>query len=469
MRFDYQPALSSTKILKTSKQRKLFLLTSFGMVGFLVIISSLMRTVISYNTQVITLYPKVDSSSQAKVVAPELLTIPAVPSIEQVIKPKAEKIEPIALEPKWQTIKIQSGDTLTSILQKLLISAIQIKDLNKFIKANLTKAIFVIKAGQSIGILLDEHNNLKTIKLAIAKNKTLFIDQIGPRNYKIHQEEKPIIRKLNFASNKIIGSFFSAAQEAGLDDVIIMEMAEIFGWDIDFVMDIRPNDKFRLLYEEKYVENEKIGPGHILVAEFINQKQTYQAVRFADAQGRTGYYSPQGYSMNKTFLRNPVKFSRISSKFSTGRHHPILHRIRAHKGVDYVAPIGTPVKAAGDGKVVLIGRKGGYGNVVELMHGNKYSTLYAHLSHFANKLTRDSFVKQGQVIGYVGCTGLAAGAHLHYEFRVDGVHRDPLTVQLPKSSSLPSKHRAKFLSHAKQMLSLLDENDVPIFEKTTTR
>jgi murein DD-endopeptidase MepM/ murein hydrolase activator NlpD len=462
MRFDYQPALANTRILKTSRQRKLFLLASFGMVGCLIIISSLVHTITNYNGQIITLYPKIGSSSNLKALT-EVVIKPE--SIEPVNKPSPNKIEPIVPAPSWHTIKIQAGDTLISLLQKLSISSIQLRDLNNFIKANLTKAVANIKTGQSVGVLLDERNNLKTIKLVIAKNKTVFIDQVGPRNYKIHQEEKPIIKKLNFATNKIIGSFFSAAQEAGLDDTLIMEMADIFGWDIDFVMDIRPNDKFRLLYEDKYVDNEKIGTGHILVAEFINQKQIYQAVRYTDAQGRTGYYSPQGYSMNKTFLRNPVKFTRIGSKFSTNRHHPILHRFRAHKGVDYVAPSGTPVKAAGDGKVVLIGRKGGYGNVVELMHGNKYSTLYAHLSNFAQKLTRDSFVKQGQVIGYVGRTGLATGDHLHYEFRVDGVHRDPLTVQLPKSMPLPSKYRAKFLSHAQQMLSLLDENDMSIFTK----
>ena len=462
MRFDYQPALANTKILKTSRQRKLFVVASFGMVGCLIIISSLVHTVTNYNGQVITLYSKLENSNNLKTL-PEPTTLSE--SIEKVVKPTPEKIESIAPVPKWHIIKIQSGDTLINLLQKLSISSIQLKDLNSFIKVNLTKTITHIKAGQSMGVLLDEQNNLKTIKLVIAKNKTVFIDQIGPRNYKIHQEEKPIIKKLNFASNKIIGSFFSAAQEAGLNDTLIMEMADIFGWDIDFVMDIRPNDKFRILYEEKFVENEKIGTGHILVAEFINQKQIYQAVRFTDIQGRTGYYSPEGYSMNKTFLRNPVKFTRIGSKFSTSRHHPILHRFRAHKGVDYVAPSGTPVKAAGDGKVVLMGRKGGYGNVVELLHGNKYSTLYAHLSHFAQKLTRDSFVKQGQVIGYVGRTGLATGDHLHYEFRVDGVHRDPLTVQLPKSMPLPSKHRVKFLSHAQQMLSLLNENDMSLFTK----
>ena len=231
-------------------------------------------------------------------------------------------------------------------------------------------------------------------------------------------------------------------------------------------MDVRSNDKFRIIYEEKFVEQEKIGTGHILVAEFINQGQKYQAVRFTDNQGKVGYYTPEGFSMTKTFLRNPVKFTRIGSRFSHSRRHPILHRIRAHKGVDYVAPSGTPVKAAGDGRVVSMGYKGGYGNVVELLHGNKYSTLYAHLSHFASGVRKSQVVKQGQVIGYVGRTGLATGDHLHYEFRVDGFHRDPLTVQLPRSMPLPNRYKAKFLAHAKQMISLLNENDIPKINKT---
>lgn len=460
MRFDYHPGLSNTKILKTTKQRKIFLLTSFGFVGFIITISSLIHSITNCQNQNTILYPKIQNIITEEQTNTIENKIEIIPTVTIPAKP-----EPELNNQHWKTMTVHQGDTLISILQNLSISTIQIKDLTNFIKTNRDKTNITIKPGQTIKAYLDNNNNLKIFQLHISKNKTIFIEQTGPRNYKIFQEEKPIIKKLNFASNKIVGSFFTAAQSAGLNDSLIMEMADIFGWDIDFVMDIRPNDRFRILYEEKFVDNEKIGTGHILVAEFINQGQLYRAVRFTDTQGRAGYYSPEGYSMNKTFLRTPVKFTRIGSKFSTSRRHPILHRIRAHKGVDYVAPSGTPVKAAGDGKIVLIGRKGGYGNVVELQHGNKYSTLYAHLSSFAQKLTKDSIVRQGQVIGYVGRTGLATGDHLHYEFRVDGVHRDPLTVQFPKANPLPNKHRAKFLSHAQQMLSLLDENDITRFAK----
>lgn len=464
MRFDFQPALCSTKILKTTKQRKTFLLTSFSAVGFFIILSSLITNVAKNETQPVSFFAHNNQTLDLNTIQNQQTILPANATPEVKTTPQPNYLDVIATKP-WQTINIQSGDTLSSLLKNLSISSVQLKDLTTFVKNNMQTVAIHIQPGQVMKVMLDDNNTLKAFRLVVAKNKTLCIDQIGPRNYKIYQEEKPIIKKLNFASNKITGSFFTAAQVAGLNDSIIMQMADIFGCDIDFVMDIRPNDRFRILYEEQFVENEHIGTGNILVAEFINQGRSYQAIRFTDPQGRSGYYSPEGYSMNKTFLRSPVKFSRISSRFSAGRHHPILHRMRAHKGVDYVAPAGTPIKAAADGKIVLIGKKGGYGNSIEIQHGSKYSTFYAHLSYFSPKLTKNSLVKQGQVIGYVGRTGLATGDHLHYEFRVEGIHRDPLTVQFPKTMPLHNHHRTKFLSHAQQMLSLLNENDLTIFAK----
>jgi murein DD-endopeptidase MepM/ murein hydrolase activator NlpD len=515
MRFDYQPALTDIRIFKTSKQRKLFLYMLSGIFGLLIIFSFISYSAANYSNKAINTYSELDVSTSLHTL-PNAATVNNTTTQSLSVTDKTynkvkndDKVKdydpfktsisstdslsyqsnslilannssgPVGIKNFdelnntensriiWNTIKVQSGDNLISLLQSLQIPAVHLKSFHSFIKTNVAcKVLQNIKPGQSVKVLLDENNNLKAVKFPIAINKTLLIEQFGPKNYKIHHEEKQIIKKLNFAHNKIVGSFYAAAQTAGLDDALIMQIADIFGWDIDFSMDIRPNDKFRILYEEKFVENEKIDKGHIIAAEFINQGQIYQAIRFVDTQGRIGYYTPEGYSMNKTFLRNPVKFTRIGSKFSINRHHPILHRIRAHKGVDYVAPSGTPVKAAGDGRVILIGRKGGYGNVVELLHGNKYSTLYAHLSNFAKDLKKGAMVKQGQVIGYVGRTGLATGDHLHYEFRVDGIHRDPLTVQLPKSMPLSNKYRPKFLSYAQQMISLLNENDTTRFAKS---
>jgi murein DD-endopeptidase MepM/ murein hydrolase activator NlpD len=235
-----------------------------------------------------------------------------------------------------------------------------------------------------------------------------------------------------------------------------MELASIFGWDIDFALDIRKGDEFVVLYDELYLDGEKVGEGHILAATFINQGKTYQAVRYTDGSGVTDYYSPDGKVMHKTFLRTPVEYTRISSGFSLGRLHPILNRIRAHKGVDYAAPTGTPVKVTANGKIIFEGRKGGYGNTVIVQHGNHYSTLYGHLSRFSSGLSSGSSVRQGQVIGYVGMTGLATGPHLHYEFRIDGVHHDPLTVKLPGSEPLDKAYLADFREKAASLTSKLD-------------
>jgi murein DD-endopeptidase MepM/ murein hydrolase activator NlpD len=262
-----------------------------------------------------------------------------------------------------------------------------------------------------------------------------------------------------YATASIEDSLFQAAQDAGLPDNLTMELATIFGWDIDFALDIREGDHFTVVYEQRYLNGKKIGDGDIIAAEFSNRGKTYRAVRYTDASGHTDYYSPDGRSMRKAFLRTPVKFTRISSRFSLHRMHPILNRIRAHKGVDYAAPTGTPIRATGDGKVTFRGRKGGYGRVVVIQHGHGYSTLYGHMSAFNRRVHVGTRVKQGQVIGYVGMSGLATGPHLHYEFRIHGVHRNPLTVKLPTAQPLPRRYRADFQQHLTPLIAQLEVLD----------
>jgi murein DD-endopeptidase MepM/ murein hydrolase activator NlpD len=247
-----------------------------------------------------------------------------------------------------------------------------------------------------------------------------------------------------------------SAQDAGLSDNLTMEIANIFGWDIDFALDIRKGDAFTVLYEELYLDGEKIDDGNILAAEFVNNGRTYQAVRYTDAGGHTDYYSLDGKSMRKQFLRTPVSIARISSRFNLKRKHPILNKIRAHKGVDYAAARGTPIKATANGRIVHRGKKGGYGNTIIIQHGSKYSTLYAHLSKYRGGLKKGSRVKQGQEIGYVGSSGLATGPHLHYELRVNGVHRDPLRVKLPGAEPLDRKYLDDFMTQANTLLARLD-------------
>jgi murein DD-endopeptidase MepM/ murein hydrolase activator NlpD len=254
---------------------------------------------------------------------------------------------------------------------------------------------------------------------------------------------------------RIESSLFESAATAGLSDKLIMNLAGIFAWDVDFVLDIRRGDDYYILYEEIWQNGKFVSSGDVVAAEFNNNGRTFEAVRFTDGDGRTDYFTPDGHSVRKAFVRAPVDFTRISSSFNPRRKHPVLNTIRAHKGVDYAAPSGTPIKAAGDGKVIFRGRKGGYGNAVILQHGGNITTLYAHMSNFAKNARVGSRVKQGQTIGYVGSTGLATAAHLHYEYRLNGVHRNPRTVALPQADPIRENYRTEFLAAASPILDEL--------------
>ena len=244
--------------------------------------------------------------------------------------------------------------------------------------------------------------------------------------------ERPVEVREVGAHGVIERSLFEAAQDAGIADPLIMQMAEIFQWDIDFLRDVRAGDEFTVIYEEIWSEGEKLKNGAVLAAEFINRGTPFRAARYADEDGDIEYFAPEGRSVRKAFIRAPVDFTRISSTFDLARRHPVLNTIRAHRGVDYAAPTGTPVRAAGDGTVSFRGARNGFGNTVVIRHGGEITTLYAHLSRFGD-IQVGGRVQQGQTIGYVGMTGLATGPHLHYEYQVDGVHRDPQTATLASS------------------------------------
>ncbi len=303
---------------------------------------------------------------------------------------------------------------------------------------------------------LDGDRMLQSLEWQLDETDTLQITRKGP-GFESKTLKTELERRLATVSGIIDSSLFLAGQKAGLSDNLIMQMAEILGWDIDFALDIRAGDRFSVIYEELFGDGgKKVRDGRIKAVEFSNRGRPVVALRYTDPTGFTDYYSPDRHSMRKAFLRTPVKFSRISSRFSRGRYHPILNRIRSHKGVDYAAPTGTPIKAAGDGKIKLMGRKGGYGRTVILQHGGAYSTLYGHLSRYAKGLKRGKKVRQGQVIGYVGRSGLATGSHLHYEFRINGVHRNPLRVKLPKALPLEKKYRQDFAAKTQPLLAQLD-------------
>ena len=268
--------------------------------------------------------------------------------------------------------------------------------------------------------------------------------------------ENPLEIHTRTASATIQSSLFQAAADADLDDRVAFELAEIFQYDIDFVLDIQPGDRFTVVYEEVFQDGEPLRTGNILAAKFVNEGREYRAIRYVDEQGHAEYFTPDGKSLRKAFIRTPVQFSRVSSRFNPSRRHPVLNTIRAHKGVDYAAPVGTPVRASGDGRVRLAGRQGGYGNVIELEHGSGVVTVYGHLSRFASGIRRGQRVALGQVIAYVGMTGLATGPHLHYEYRIRGVHKNPQTVPLPDAEPIAAGERERFLAATAELVNTLD-------------
>ncbi len=268
--------------------------------------------------------------------------------------------------------------------------------------------------------------------------------------------ENPLEVRTHTASAEINSSLFQAAADAGLDERVAFDLAEIFQYDIDFVLDIQQGDRFTVVYEELFQDGVRLRNGNILAAKFINEGREYRAVRYVQSQGRAEYFTPDGKSLRKAFMRSPVQFSRISSRFNPSRRHPVLNTIRAHRGVDYAAPVGTPVRAAGEGKVRFVGRSGGYGNVVELEHGSGVVTVYGHLSRFAPQLRRGQRVELGKVIGFVGSTGLATGPHLHYEYRIRGVHKNPQTVPLPDAAPILASERDRFLTATADLVNFID-------------
>ena len=355
---------------------------------------------------------------------------------------------------QWGSVTVKSGDSLSTLFKRAKINASELVDFMQLSSA--TKHLKKIHPGEKIHLHKNDDGMLLGLHYDISLEESLLVER---KNDQLESTliEHNIERRPHHTTGKIEDSLFLAAQDAGMSDNLTMELAGIFGWDIDFVLDIRKDDSFSVIYEEVYKNGIKIKEGNILAAEFINRGKSYKAVRYQNPKTKqTGYYTEDGKNMRKAFLRSPVKFSYISSKFSRKRYHPVLHKYRSHKGIDYAARRGTPIRSSGDGKIVYRGRKGGYGKVVIVQHGSRYSTLYAHLNNYNRKARWGSKVKQGQVIGYVGSTGLATGPHLHYEFRVNGVHRNPLTVRFPSAKPIHKKQLESFKLHTATLFDQLD-------------
>jgi murein DD-endopeptidase MepM/ murein hydrolase activator NlpD len=360
----------------------------------------------------------------------------------------------LAPEPDYETLTltIRSGDTLDQLFRK---NDLDIGNLATIARLDEAGSKFRnIKPGDVFEITHDE-GRLVSMYSALSLTSALKIDK-KDAGFSAEIVERPIEIRKRLAYGSIDTSLFESAAAAGLSDNLIMNIAGIFAWDVDFVLDIRTGDNYYVQWEEVWQDGEFVTDGEIIAAEFNNNGRTSGAIRFVDDTGRSDYFTPDGHSVRKAFIRAPVDFTRVSSNFNPNRRHPILNTIRAHRGVDYAAPRGTPIKAAGDGKVIFRGVKNGYGNAVILQHGGNITTLYAHMSKYAAKARIGSRVRQGQTIGYVGATGLANANHLHYEYRISGVHRNPRTVQLPRANPISEKYRAQFFTTAAPILEELE-------------
>lgn len=401
-------------------------------------------------------------NSETSLVESPFSTTPGASSAAKNAEPQKEQLtqaptpEP---DPLTKTVVVANGDTLSTVFSRVGLSPSVMHAVLSSSKD--AKQLSRLRIGQALEFQLTEQGELASLRSKLNSLETLALEKTSD-GYTFKKEQiKPEVASV-YARGEIDSSLFLAAKRAGLSHNLTMDLANVFGYDIDFALDIRKGDSFEVIYEEKTVEGRRIGTGNILAARFTNRGKTYSAVRYTNKDGATSYYNADGTSMRKAFIRTPVDFARISSRFSNGRKHPILNKIRAHKGVDYAAPHGTPIKSAGDGKVLLAGRKGGYGNTVIIQHGQRYRTLYAHMQGFAKGVRNGSSVKQGQIIGYIGTTGLSTGPHLHYEFQVDGVHVDPLGLKLPMADPIAQNEKSRFMQLSQPLMARMDEEKATV-------
>ncbi|MAL99985.1 MAG: peptidase M23 [Alteromonadaceae bacterium] len=352
-------------------------------------------------------------------------------------------------ELSWKTFTVKAGDTLSTIFRK---AGFNDALMYKVIQGEGKKLARLFKGDEiRFGTTKGELQEIVLVKSRTENLRTRLTDG----GFVTEKEVRAPDVELRFAAGTIENSLFIAGKKAGLDSSTTMEMAAIFGWDIDFVYDIRKGDKFDVLYEKQYLDGEEIGNGRVLAANFVNQGRKITAILYTDETGKSAYYTPDGKSVQKAFLRAPID-ARISSSFNLQRRHPVLNVVRPHQGTDYAAATGSPIMAAGDGRVRFAGWKGGYGRTIVLQHGDGITTLYAHLSKLGKGIANGKTVKQGQTIGYVGSSGMVTGPHLHYEFRLNGSPRNSRTVKLPDAAPVPKQEVAKFKAYANRLVARLD-------------
>ncbi|MDD3883882.1 MAG: peptidoglycan DD-metalloendopeptidase family protein [Gallionella sp.] len=384
----------------------------------------------------------------------ELGLKPAQLSVEEIILP-VTLTDNAGSQRFWRTERMQRGDTVVSLLQRLNVDDAAA---SQFLRTAPDATSFrKLPTGTEIQAETSASGALLSLRYLSADATQNVLTKEGD-GFLVTQQPAQLERRLFVRTGEIQSSLYAATDAADVPDGTANQLVEIFSGDIDFHHDLRRGDKFTVIYEMTYNNGALVDSGRIQAAEFVNRGQSYRAVYFSPDDQRGGYYTPEGKSLRKAFLRSPIAFSRVSSGFSNSRFHPVLNKWRAHKGVDFAAPTGTPVKVTADGIVDFAGRQGGYGNVIMVKHsGNRYTTVYGHLSRYAKGLRHGQRVSQGDVIGYVGMTGVASGPHLHYEFRVGNQQRDPLRVALPTAKPLSTAHRAEFQAASARLTAQLEQ------------
>lgn len=375
---------------------------------------------------------------------PELATIPHT---------KTPKNQATAQEALWQkhVIKIKPNSSLSHALDQAKVNQ---QTTFEILKLKNSESLTQLKVGDELQIWTDEGQLKKILYCQNEEIDHVLSEQDG--GFQIDTIQHPIQIKVVTIAGQINDSFYLSGVSAGLTAKTIMNLADIFTWEIDFIRQLRFGDSFKVIYEQKFINNEYVGDGEILAAQIRTGGENHTAFLLKDAQQKNlGYFDSKHKNLKKAFLKNPVDYVRITSTFKPKRFHPVLQKWRAHRGVDYAGPIGTPIHATGDGKITTRGWNNSYGNLVIVQHANKYVTVYGHMSKFG-KFPLNSRVKQGDVIGYIGQTGLATGPHLHYEFRVNGIHQDPLKVKFPDSGPVPKEYLAAFKSYAGLMTAQMD-------------
>lgn len=373
-------------------------------------------------------------------------------AIEEIALPKVADPETTAAS-YWRNERVQRGDTVTELLTRLNIEDAAASDYLR--KAADAASFRKLPVGAEVQAETTASGGLIALRY-LGDNGAQILIEKQDAVFKTKTLPAQLEKRLFVRTGEIQTNLYAATDDAGMPEAAANQLNELFSGDIDFHHDLRKGDKFTVVYEMTYSNGALLHAGRIQAAEFINQGHTYRAVYFQKDEQHGDYYTPEGKSVHKAFLRSPIEFSRVSSRFSLSRFHPILNKWRSHKGTDFAAPMGAKVKVTADGVVSVVGKQGGYGNVIMVTHQGRYTTVYGHLSRFAKGLHKGQRVAQGEVIGYVGMTGLATGPHLHYEFKVNGQQHDPLRVALPDAKPLDSSYLAAFQPVANDFVARLN-------------